>query len=54
MLCGHKRHAHMVPLRADGVLPELLGLTRVISEVAVCRTSRLFGAFGLTWAQSDT
>ena len=29
MLSGHKRYAHMAALRADGVLPELLGLTRV-------------------------
>jgi hypothetical protein len=31
MLSGHKRYAHMAALRADGVLPELLGLTRVMS-----------------------
>src|SRR5215469_14331017 len=37
MLSGHKRYAHMAALRADGVLPELLGLTRVMSEDAVRR-----------------
>jgi len=37
MLSGHKSYAHMATLRADGVLPELLGLTRVMSEDAVRR-----------------
>jgi hypothetical protein len=37
MLSGHKRYAHMAALRADGVLPELLGLRRVMSEDAVRR-----------------
>jgi DDE family transposase len=37
MLSGHKRYAHIASLRADGVLPELLGLTRVMSEDAVRR-----------------
>jgi hypothetical protein len=37
MLSGHKRYAHMAALRADGVLPELLGLTRVMSDDAVRR-----------------
>src|SRR5215475_203046 len=32
MLSGHKRYAHMAALRADGVLPELLGLTRVMTQ----------------------
>jgi hypothetical protein len=37
MLSGHRRCAHVAALRADGVLPELLGLTRVMSEDAVRR-----------------
>src|SRR5262245_25698593 len=37
MLSGHKRYAHVAALRADSVLPELLGLTRVMSEDAVRR-----------------
>jgi hypothetical protein len=37
MLSGHKRYAHITALRADGVLPELLGMRRVMSEDAVRR-----------------
>ena len=37
MLAGHKRYAHIAALRCDGVLPELLGLARIVSEDAVRR-----------------
>ena len=37
VLAGHKRYAHVTTLRADGVLPELLGTTRILSEDAVRR-----------------
>jgi hypothetical protein len=37
MLAGHRRYAHISALRFDGVLPELLGMTKVVSEDSVRR-----------------
>jgi hypothetical protein len=37
MLSGHKRYAHIAALRCDGVLPELLGMNKIVSEDAVRR-----------------
>jgi hypothetical protein len=37
MLSGHKRYAHIAGLRGDGVLPELLGMAKIVSEDAVRR-----------------
>ena len=37
MLVGHKRYAHIAALRCDGVLPELLGLNKIVSEDAIRR-----------------
>ena len=37
MLSGHKRYAHIAALRCDGVVPELLGMNRILSEDAVRR-----------------
>jgi hypothetical protein len=37
VLAGHWRYAHMTALRGDVVLPELLGMDRVVSEDAVRR-----------------
>jgi Transposase DDE domain group 1 len=37
MLAGHKRYAHIAALRCDGVLPELLGMKKIVSEDAVRR-----------------
>ena len=31
-LAGHKRYAHVTTLRCDQVLPELLGMTKIVSE----------------------
>ena len=36
-LAGHKRYAHITALRNDGVLPELLGMKKIVSEDAVRR-----------------
>jgi hypothetical protein len=53
MLSGHKRYAHMAALRSDGVLPELLGLTRVMSEDAVRRGLKAIPqAQGIRWLSS--
>lgn len=35
LLSGHKRYAHITALRSDPVLPEMLGMTRIVSEDAV-------------------
>jgi hypothetical protein len=32
MLAGHLRYAHISALRFDEVLPELLGMTKVVSD----------------------
>jgi Transposase DDE domain group 1 len=37
MLAGHKRYAHIAALRGDGVLPELLDMTKIVSEDSVRR-----------------
>ena len=35
VLAGHKRYAHITALRADTVLPELFGLSKIVSEDSV-------------------
>ena len=37
ILAGHKRYAHIAALRCDGVLPELFGMKKIVSEDAVRR-----------------
>ena len=37
VLAGHRRYAHITALRADGVLPELMGMRKVVSEDSVRR-----------------
>jgi len=37
MLAGHKRYAHIAALRCDAVLPELLGMKKIVSEDAIRR-----------------
>lgn len=38
ILSGHQRYAHINALRGDGVNPELLGMTKVMSEDSVRRS----------------
>jgi hypothetical protein len=50
VLAGHKRYSHITALRADGVLPELLGMQRVMSEDAVRRGLKAIDEDrGITW-----
>src|SRR5512145_2803655 len=50
VLAGHKRYAHVTALRADGVLPELLGIERILSEDAVRRAlAAIEEAAGSAW-----
>ena len=44
VLAGHKRYAHITALRNDGVLPELLGMKKIVSEDAVRRGFKTIGA----------
>jgi hypothetical protein len=37
MLAGHKRYAHIAALRCDAVLPQLLGMKKIVSEDAIRR-----------------
>ena len=37
MLAGHRRYAHIAALRCDAVLPELLGMKKIVSEDAIRR-----------------
>ena len=52
MLAGHKRYAHITALRADGVLPELLGMSRMLSEDTVRRwLAGIEESRGIGWLQ---
>jgi hypothetical protein len=37
MLAGHRRYAHIAARRCDAVLPELLGMKKIVSEDAIRR-----------------
>ena len=50
MLAGHKRYAHIAALRCDAVLPELLGMSKIVSEDAVRRAFKAVEENeGATW-----
>jgi hypothetical protein len=50
MLAGHKRYAHIAALRCDAVLPELLGMKKIVSEDAVRRGFKAIDeAEGAVW-----
>ncbi len=50
MLAGAKRYAHIAGVRGDAVLPELLGMTKVVSEDAIRRAFKAIGeAEGAAW-----
>lgn len=52
VLAGHKRYAHITTLRSDGVLPELLDMTKIVSEDAVRRAFKSIGEDeGTQWMQ---
>ena len=52
VLAGHKRYAHITALRNDGVLPELLGMKKIVSEDAVRRGFKAVGEDeGREWLQ---
>ena len=41
ILSGHKRYAHITALRSDGVLPELLGMRKIVSEDSARRAAKV-------------
>ena len=52
ILSGHKRYAHITALRSDGVLPDLLGMTKIVSEDAVRAALKSIPEIeGLEWLQ---
>ena len=52
-LAGHKRYAHVTALRRDQVLPELLGMTKMVSEDSLRRAlAAMPEQAGLDWLQS--
>jgi len=52
MLAGHRRYAHISALRFDGVLPELLGMKKVVSEDSVRRGLKKIDAeAGAAWVR---
>ncbi len=49
-LAGHKRYAHVTALRSDGVLPELMGMSKIVSEDSLRRgLAAIPEAAGLDW-----
>ena len=46
MLAGHKRYAHIAALRCDAVLPELLGMRKIVSEDAIRRAFKAIDETG--------
>ena len=52
VLAGHKRYAHSKALSGEGVLPELLGMKKIVSEDAVRRGFKAIGEIeGREWLQ---
>ncbi|WP_196436539.1 transposase [Methylomonas sp. LL1] len=54
VLSGHQRYAHINALRGDGVNPDLLGMSKVVSEDSVRRSfARLDEETGSSWLQTQ-
>lgn len=52
VLAGHRRYAHVTALRSDSVLPELMGMSRIVSEDSLRRALAAIPAGeGLAWLQ---
>ena len=50
ILAGHHRYAHITAMRHDGIHPELLGVSRFVSEDAARRAlTRIDEASGVAW-----
>jgi len=54
ILSGHQRYAHINGLRGDGVNPDLLGMSKVVSEDSVRRAfKQLDEDKGINWLQTS-
>lgn len=52
ILAGHHRYAHITAIRNDGIHPELLGVTRLVSEDAARRAlAKMEEASGVAWLE---
>ena len=52
VLAGQRRYAHVTALRSDSVLPELMGMSRIVSEDSLRRALAAIPAEqGLAWLQ---
>jgi len=50
ILAGHKRYAHVTSIRSDGVNPDLLGMSKVVSEDALRRgLEKIAEEPGIAW-----
>lgn len=53
LLAGHRRYAHMNAIRFDSVMPDLLGMTSVVSEDTVRRFLKAIDeTAGMNWLQT--
>lgn len=53
VLSGHRRYAHITTIRADGVSPDLLGMTQAVSEDTVRRAlDAVEDTAGADWLQA--
>lgn len=53
LLAGHRRYAHMNAIRFDGVMPDLLGMHRVVAEDTVRRFLKAIDETpGMNWVQA--
>ena len=53
ILAGHHRYAHITAIRNDGIHPELLGVTQLVSEDAARRAlAKMDEALGVAWLES--
>ena len=53
VLSGHRRYAHITALRADGVIPALLGMNGIVAEDTVRRALQTMDeAAGRSWLQA--
>jgi hypothetical protein len=52
LLAGHRRYAHINAIRFDGVIPDLLGMKRVVAEDTVRRYLKVMQEHaGMSWLQ---
>ena len=54
ILAGHKRYAHITSIRSDRVTPELLGMSKVVSEDSVRRAFKAMDATERGWISLQT